>query len=652
MHYKIAQVIGLNTDQEAAQVISSNRDNNDIFLAVLQITSDDAFTKGRQILNDLMDFYYEYEGTVAKRLSSTFASASERLIEAENVNLLLAVVSGKVLYIISKGQVSAYLKRAGNVSSLLSIGQPEQLISGFLQDQDRAFFATTNFATLLGEDLRNSLSAGLDEWEEEMTIRISTSGLENQGLSGLLLSAEPEIEKEEFTSIHRSHPAAALNVPISILNEPSEVQEAVNMQPNSQKKNFMSKIKNIFQKFTLNRKLLSRHSPGNYVENDDVYYATEQPVKPWKKFLPRSKKGGLVIGVVLIGIIVGGITFQYYKNKEQEKTTQIQQLIQQAQDELNLADSLKTLNPNESKIKLDAAQTTIDQALTLRPADAQALDFRNKLSGERDRISQQFASASFPLFLDLNLIKEGLQSQQMSLSGKNLLILDQSTKTVVVIDITKKSHQILAGKEQVGDATVSSVNDSFVFTYSPTKGITKVDVSNQKVTSVSKQDKELSGVIDIAGFASNAYILDKDNNQIWKYVSATAGYSGKREYLSSGVAADFSNAIRMRIDSSIYVMKDDGEILRYTRGSEDSFSYAGLDKPINRPKSFFVSSDTNNVYVLDSQNSRVVVVDKKGVYQSQYAGEKFQTASDLVVDEKEKKVYLLDNGKIYITDLK
>ena len=169
---------------------------------------------------------------------------------------------------------------------------------------------------------------------------------------------------------------------------------------------------------------------------------------------------------------------------------------------------------------------------------------------------------------------------------------------------------------------------------------------------VAKVDKELIGVADIAGFGSNVYVLDKANNQIWKYLATTTGYSDKREYLTKDTKADFGNAKRMQIESSIYVLKEGGKILSFTKGVADNFSLSGLDKGVKSPKSFFVSSETENLYILDSGNARLVVVDKIGVYKEQYQGDKFGSASDLVVDEKSKKVYLLEGSKIFSIDLK
>ena len=119
MKYKTAQAIGLNTDQEAALALSSVKEEENIFLGVLQLVCDDAFTKGRQVLTELADFYLEesltsevLDNTPAKRLIATFKLAKEKLQDTENPHIILAAVSGKALYLIHQGEVEAFLKRS------------------------------------------------------------------------------------------------------------------------------------------------------------------------------------------------------------------------------------------------------------------------------------------------------------------------------------------------------------------------------------------------------------------------------------------------------------------------------------------------------------------------------------------------------------
>src|SRR3989338_4018789 len=156
MKIKVAQVVGLNTDQKAAQVVSESRGEGSYFFAVLILSCDDAFTKGRQVLSEISDFYFELDsGTPAEKLTATFEEAKKKL-GVEGFSVLLASISGKVLYLQSIGDVTVFLKREEKLSPLNS-NISGQLISGFLQESDRLLFATASLITFLGDDLADSL---------------------------------------------------------------------------------------------------------------------------------------------------------------------------------------------------------------------------------------------------------------------------------------------------------------------------------------------------------------------------------------------------------------------------------------------------------------------------------------------------------------
>ena len=631
MQIKIGQAIGLNTDQQAA-LVSSSQSEKETFLAVLKLTCDDAFTKGRQVLSELEDLYHGADDPTAQRLQEVFAKAGEKLSGTEKFDLLLGVVTGKVLYFIKAGEVAVYLKRGGKVSSLSELATPKQLVSGFLTAGDRLFFATISLVSFLGEDMEKMLDLELNEWEEEVNSKIGSVTLEDQGLSGLVIDiAGDSVEPPDLN--------------------PAQVQEE--QEPPVFQGGLKNPLASLVAKF---RK--DTAAKGAVEDYQGSSYPTERKLRlNLGKFIPSSKRGRMLLGAVLIAVLIAGIGIQYKKSLDRKKDQDFSTYLQSARDDYAAAQNLQSLNPAETKNKLISSKDNLNKALKLKSGNSEALNLKKQLDENSDKLLQQFTSANFPEFLDLNLVKKDFKASWMSLSGSSLLVLDPGSKTLVSIDVAKKSNKVLAGQDTLGDGTFASINGNFAFVYSKDKGVIRVDTTNSgaiasKSATVAKVDKDLSGVADIVGFSSNIYLLDKGGNQIWKYLATADGYSDKKTYLNSGVKADFSQAIRMQIESSIYVLKASGEIARYTRGAVDTFSLSGLDKGVKDPKSFFTSSDVDNVYILDSGNSRLVVVDKKGVYKAQYQGDKFAVASDVVADEKGKKAYLLDGSKIYSMDLK
>ena len=620
MNLKIAQVIGLNTDQKAAQVVSSSR-NGGSFFAVLDLTCDDAFTKGRLGLSELSDFYFDFDGSAGEKLSAAFEEAKKKFDSLE-YSLLLAAVSGKVLYLIFNKDMEVYLKRGEKLTPLLSVGAPAQLISGFLQPADKLLLSTKSLATFLGEDLEKSLNLPMDSFEQDLTDRIGASDLENQGLAGLAVEMEEETD-QEVGDKEQTEDIPSLDQQVS-----EATPAALDDGPGSNK--FVS-----------------------YVVTSLVVLK-----KLFTNYFPKSGKVRLIMAVILIVVIALGVGLKIKAGKDAARNTVFNQALNQARDDFNAAKGLSSLNPSDAKAKLDSAKQNLDKALSLKPKDTEALNFKKDMDEQSGSILQQSTASQFPVFLDLDLIKKNFRANQMSVSGNNLLLLDPAVKTLVMVDLTKKSNQILAGEEQLGDATLASLNGGLAFVFSKDKGILKVDTTNQKLTSVAKKDQEWGQIKDLAGFAGNVYLLDLANpaatgsGQIWKYLPTSDGYSDKREYLSKNTKTPFADSLRMQIESSIYVLKSPGEILRFTKGDKDNFGLEGLDKGVKDPKSIFTSSDTDNLYVLDSGNSRLLILTKTGKYKSQISGEKFGLATDLVVDEKGKKVYLLEGSKIFQVDLK
>lgn len=254
-----------------------------------------------------------------------------------------------------------------------------------------------------------------------------------------------------------------------------------------------------------------------------------------------------------------------------------------------------------------------------------------------------------PLWLDLDLIKKDFTSQRLSLSHGQILVLDTTNKTLLTVSLNK-SPQILAGKEKLGEAKFASLNGDLAWILSEDKGLVRVDLGNKETEVVIKPDEKWKNISEIFGFANNIYLLD--SGQVWKYLPIAAGYSEAREYLQKETKADFSSVKRFQIDGSVWVLKTGGEILKFTQGVPDSFALSGLGQNIKDPQSFYVSDETENLYLLDGGNNRLLVLDKKGNFVAQYESESFSQFTDLIVQEKERKVYLLEGSKIFVMDLR
>jgi DNA-binding beta-propeller fold protein YncE len=108
----------------------------------------------------------------------------------------------------------------------------------------------------------------------------------------------------------------------------------------------------------------------------------------------------------------------------------------------------------------------------------------------------------------------------------------------------------------------------------------------------------------------------------------------------------------MAIDGSVWLGSTNGRLWKFTGGREDTILPQGVDPAFGKNLVIYTSDAENNLYVLDSDSNRVVVLEKDGTYMAQYSWTDPIRATRLAVSEGQKKIYLLASGKLYTISLK
>lgn len=631
---KFAKAIGANTDLLSAQAVVSSRDNKTL-AAIISGSGDDSFAQIRQTVLQLDEKFFESTSPLDQRLDEVFGFLQETLSVFGDLQIIISYWQEGVLYLKVLGNHKAYLLRDNNLSELSAQAEKGQLISGFINDNDRVLLVSSKSIDLTAlidnqpqvwdeTTVRVLIAAPFDDLEGEIE-NIIVSNEHTEPIAAVLAVVEPEIKPETLPA------------------EPGSESEP---QPET------GEIRNL--DVTLN----SEHSRTDYRSDSETAFSQKPKTIfdflfsiNFKKFIPKNKMVFVIIGVLLFLILIFGITMSFYNKGQAAKNAQFNQFISAAKDKLNQAKTLSELDPKSAKQSLDEAKDNLDKAGKIKPKDSQIKDLADEISKNTGSILKIGQLNDWQVFLSLDLIKQGFSSNRFSYSLGKVLLLDDKDKSLVVVDLTKKSNQILAGQTQLGNARSVSINGDNAFVLSEDKGVVKVDIQNQKVVQVTKVDNEWGKITDIFGFSGNVYLLDSAKNQIWKYLPVAVGYSSKFPYLKNS-KANLANAKSLKIDYSVWVMSGNVMLSKFTAGVEDFFSVGGLDKPIGSITSFFVAENEDKLLILDSVNSRLVVLKKNGQYLAQYSSDKFKNASDFAYDDKEHKLYLLSENKILVTDLK
>lgn len=173
--------------------------------------------------------------------------------------------------------------------------------------------------------------------------------------------------------------------------------------------------------------------------------------------------------------------------------------------------------------------------------------------------------------------------------------------------------------------------------------------NNQKITTLNINSDALStanvsgyeaenGLISFALYSTNLYLLDRENNEIRVHRRAGANYGAGSNWLKE--AADLSKAQDFYIDGSIYILNNDGSVLKYYTGQKEEYRALALE-PLSLSFTRIIGTATK-LYLLNSNEKRIAVLDKNsGALLNQYIFEDLAEITDFAIDETNKTFYFL-----------
>ena len=354
---------------------------------------------------------------------------------------------------------------------------------------------------------------------------------------------------------------------------------------------------------------LKEENEAPYIEKSSFFYNLKEKVKLPRLKVNHSKKIYLTIALVILIVLVVSI-FLAYKNQQDAKIKALfSEYYPTAEKKYEDGQALIDLNQNLARESFLSAEKTLNEAKGKLPKNSseekKVLDLLSKVETALSKTSGISTSAA----------------KEVSFSESNLLSFEKS---------------------QSGNYFVEAERNIY---YIDDKGVSVSDGTTAKTVIENENDWEEPG--GLGAYFGNIYVLDKKNG-ILKFAS---GSYDKSQYFQ-GTTPNLAKANSIAIDGSIWILSSDGTIGKFTKGKADNFSLSGLEIKFSKPTRIYTNLDSDNVYVLDNGNSRIVVLNKDGGYKEQYQSETLKSAKDFDVSETAKKIFVLSGGKIYQIDLK
>lgn len=149
-------------------------------------------------------------------------------------------------------------------------------------------------------------------------------------------------------------------------------------------------------------------------------------------------------------------------------------------------------------------------------------------------------------------------------------------------------------------------------------------------------------IADMDTYLTYLYILDSKESTIYRYPRIDGGFGEKTAWLKEKISISAENS--MAINEDLYLAQKNS-LTALSRGKINPWQFESSATPIEF-SGIFTNSTTASVYILDTTNKRVIQFEKDGKLQQQYTHEKLGSASNFIVDEKNRTIYFTVNMEV------
>lgn len=605
-----------------------------VFFENLDADSYDRFESSLKAINDVLKDFKERKG-------------SDHI---GTLNVIVAAVVGDVLYLTQCGDAEAYLIRKRYIS-LVTEGlneKPENgdvfsnIASGKIESGDFVLFSSTRLLRYIGKtDLAKAVNIrSVSDSLAEIKDIVSTETLCRIGMTGILfnkldLAAAKSAQNDEDNMTETV--LESNDDRIYAERESISGKFVTALKPNSDGQHRAGRSKNAFVSFLSAIKDFFERFRRNLFSNG------------------FGKDKILAILIVVIIILLIGIFLAQGSGQSKVERERLDNVLNTVQSKIAEAETKGVSNKERAKELLDEAYSDSMQVLNSGYYRAKANIYLNQIEEVRDRIDNVQRVDTPVVLADLSSSDADISALGFADLDNKLFVFDRDSVYEIILDEIQ-DPVLIDEEETVIAATGFDDRDSVVFL---TESGKLIEYRANMMSFMDTEDGAFHKAEELDDWSNKIYLLDPVGNQIWKYnFKGARGAFGKAEpYLSEVEEGEFTSANDLAIDSSIYVLRNNGDLLKLYSGSKAEFYINNPPSDIfQEPTVVFTNDKLNQVFVLDSASSRVFVFDKDDstgnvFYDTQYLFDDGFDLRDIFIDPDTEKMYVLTKDKILQIDI-
>lgn len=645
---------------------------------VLGVRGEDAAVVGRALVDKLSHVFPQTSEdfhTLVEQLQAIAAQHEAQLSLAAALQ-----VDSQVLFASLGGAV--LLKRGDKVGAVLKGDDSIQVVVGSAQEEDVYVLFTAQAKELLNNCIVQ-FKHGLSVESVSSSLSTTVATAKEPASAGVVLIA-PEHEQDEVQEAEQQDNTAVYPGGYSpgalYSNDDSEndlrsddslespvgvPQEAVVPSRTEQKKSDPSTV-SVFGK-----KILRTAVTGFHFFKKLVGILVKQSVAigaQVKELIRRRQAGEVYIDAkpkvskkILFAVVLGMLAlvatvlgFTTWKNRAianaKDALSPYQEQLQQAQQTLDsdpvtarekvagIISELEALNSTYSERAF--GKHLVEQQL----ADAQAL--YEEISGKEE-------FNSLPVFYDLRLAQPDFVTTLADAELGTAAFYDEGTNSVIILELrSKEARSVSLDTESSVEAINVHVDLERIELLAG--GITALDLAETEdptLTELKAEGDSNREATLLNSFGEYLYVFNPEKRNIYRYAPTEDGYSDPIGWLVSPLGVSFADVTSWAVDGSIWIATKTGEVLKFTSGSADDFEIRGLSDPFSSSIYVYTTSDYENVYVLEPEKRRVVILRKDGTFLREYKSASLASVTNFFVDEEQGYIYPVSGSIVFSISL-
>lgn len=372
----------------------------------------------------------------------------------------------------------------------------------------------------------------------------------------------------------------------------------------------------------------------------------------WARALTPLQKGLLLGAIIVLFILSQGIVSSRVSSSRKSQRASAEATAATLQENLDRAAAALTYEDYAgAKRLLDESSTLLEKLPKRTRSDKERrAELATKINDVRER-TRRVKTPSFSSVASLSGTLGSAIPSSIALAGTTLVLGSEEPNRLLRVNPDDGSSKVI-DVEAPGVRFLLSLDTRTVLIGTSENDLAELSLSTNTIRPLAVTFTNVDRTL-VAGalFQSRLYLLDTKNNAILRAPRTGTGFDATSQWLRN-TAVDLRNGAGIAVDGRIYVVTNNGALLRLSAGVRDEVTFEDIDPPLQAPKAVWTNEQSPLLYVLEPSLKRLLVFKKSSrTLDAQLVHESFGNARSFVVDERQNTLYLLTNDSLFRASL-